>query len=47
MGEHRRRKRQTEVSRRFQIDDDLKLCRLLNRKIAGIFSVEDSTDVIG
>ncbi len=41
------RNREAHLLRGFEIDDQLKLCRLLNRKVTGLRALEDLVDVSG
>ena len=43
--QHRLRNRESDLLRRFQIDHQLKLSRLLDRKISGLRTFEDFVDV--
>jgi hypothetical protein len=46
-GEQRRRHGEAERFGSLQVDDQLKFCGLLNRKITGLFALEDAVDVSG
>jgi hypothetical protein len=46
-GEQRRRHGEAERFGSLQVDDQLKFRGLLNRKITGLFALEDAVDVSG
>ena len=45
--QHIRRNRQADLLRRLQVDDELELCRLLDRKISGLGAFENLVDKNG